>query len=144
METRFDLAIGSEVAMVRTVTQRLEEAMQLHGFSSEETLDTQLAVEEAITNVIVHGYGRPGETILVSSRIRNDRAEVCITDTAPRFDPLSVADPDTGEGIDDREIGGLGVFLIRRVMDEVSYRYEEGKNILVLAKLKRSSSLVHS
>lgn len=138
METRFDLAIESEVAMVRAVTDRLEEAMQLHGFSSEEILDTQLAVEEAITNVIVHGYGRPGESILVSSRIRSDRAEVCITDTAPRFDPLSVADPDIGEGIDDREIGGLGVFLIRRVMDEVSYRYEGGKNVLVLTKVRRS------
>jgi len=138
METRFDLAIGSEVERVRAVTDRLEEAMQLHGFSSEEILDTQLAVEEAITNVIVHGYGRPGESILVSSRIRSDRAEVCITDTAPRFDPLSVADPDIGEGIDDRELGGLGVFLIRRVMDEVSHRYEEGKNVLVLTKVRKS------
>ncbi|HMZ31080.1 MAG TPA: ATP-binding protein, partial [Methanoregulaceae archaeon] len=64
--------------------------------------------------------------------------EVCITDTAPRFDPLSVADPDIGEGIDDRELGGLGVFLIRRVMDEVSHRYEEGKNVLVLTKVKKS------
>lgn len=137
METRFDLAIGSEIAMVPEVSDRLEEALQANGFSSEEILDTQLAVEEAITNVIVHGYGRPGEPILVSCRVSGDRAEVSITDTAPRFDPLSVADPDTGEGIDDREIGGLGVYLIRKVMDEVSYQYEDGKNILVLTKLRR-------
>jgi len=137
METEFELVIGSDIAQIPAISDRLEEAMLANGFSSEEILDTQLAVEEAITNVIVHGYGRQGEPIMISCRISTDRAEVQIADSAPRFDPLSVPEPDVGEGIEQRDVGGLGVYLIRQVMDEVSYRYEDGENILILLKKRR-------
>jgi len=55
-------------------------------------------------------------------------------DAAPRFDPLSVPEPDLDSDLENRRIGGLGIFLIRQLMDEVSYRYKDWKNILVLIK----------
>jgi anti-sigma regulatory factor (Ser/Thr protein kinase) len=64
--------------------------------------------------------------------------EVEIADTSPPFDPLSIPEPELENSIDKRKIGGLGVFLIRQVMDGVSYRYENGKNILVLIKNRTS------
>ncbi len=112
--------------------------MQTSGFGSEIILDTQLAVEEAITNIINHGYKKTGGEIMVSFTISPDRIEVHIMDAAPRFDPLSVAEPDLDGDLENRRIGGLGIFLIRQLMDEVSYRYENGKNNLVLIKNKRA------
>ena len=53
------------------------------------------------------------------------------------FDPLQVAEPDISTGLDDREIGGLGIFLARKVTDAVTYRYEDGQNILTLTKKKQ-------
>jgi len=137
MDQTFELIIGTDIEEIPKVSALLDEGMNTYGFNSEEILDTQLAVEEAITNVINHGYKKPGGEIKVSCRISPDRIEVQITDAAPRFDPLSVPEPELDTTIEDREVGGLGVFLIRKVMDETSYRYENGKNILVL--IKRSS-----
>jgi serine/threonine-protein kinase RsbW len=137
METLFELTIGLNIAEILAVSDRLEEALQANGFSAEEILDTQLAVEEAITNVIVHGYQKPGEAIVVSCQISRNRVEVQVADTAPRFDPLSVPEPELGGNVEDRRIGGLGVYLIRQIMDEVSYHYKNGRNCLVMIKRRK-------
>lgn len=137
MEETMSCAIDAEIPSIPQVSIALDEVMHAGGFSDEDCLDTQLAVEEAMTNVIVHGYaGNPGQ-ILITCRITDNAAELQIRDSAPPFDPLSIAEPDITEEIEERQIGGLGVFLIRRVMDEVSYRYEDGHNILVLVKKKK-------
>ena len=134
MDKTFELVIDANVEKIPEISALLGEEMETFGFGSEIILDTQLAVEEVITNIIKHGYKKPGGEIIVSSRISPERIEVQIMDTAPRFNPLSVPEPELDSTIEDRNIGGLGIFLIRQVMDEVSYRYEDGKNILSLTK----------
>jgi anti-sigma regulatory factor (Ser/Thr protein kinase) len=141
MSGSFVLRIRADLNEIAAVSAALEGAMKDHAFSEEEILDTQLAVEEAITNVIVHGYaGREGEDgIAIACRATKGLVEIQIEDTAVPFDPLSLPEPDLAGSIDDRKIGGLGIFLIRQVMDEIVYRYEDGRNILVLVK-RRSGS----
>jgi len=134
MDKTFELIIDSTIEKIPEVSALLGVEMQTSGFGSEEILDTQLAVEEAVTNVISHGYKEPGNEVIVSCRISPERIEIQIIDTAPPFNPLSVPEPELDSTIEDRHIGGLGVFLIRQVMDEISYRYENGKNILLLIK----------
>ena len=134
MDKIFELKIDSNIENIPEISALLGEEMETSGFGREEILDTQLAVEEAITNVINHGYKKTGGEIVVSSRINPERIEVQIMDNAPRFNPLSVPEPELDSAIEDRNIGGLGIFLIRQIMDEVSYRYENGKNIFVLTK----------
>lgn len=136
MDREFSVAIGADFDAIPGVTASLETAMKAHAFGDEDILDTQLAVEEAITNVIMHGYRyRPGG-IAVTCRASHGLIEVQIEDSAPPFDPLSLPEPDLSAGLDNRRIGGLGILLIRRVMDEIVYRYEDGKNVLVLVKRK--------
>ena len=96
----------------------------------------RLAVEEAITNVIVHGYREQGGEVDVTCRATRGIVEVQIEDAASPFNPLLLPEPDLTTDIEDRHVGGLGIFLIRQVMDEIVYRYENGKNILVLVKRK--------
>jgi serine/threonine-protein kinase RsbW len=138
MDRLFEITIGSDIAEIPEISARLEAGMQRYGFHAEDILDTQLAVEEAVTNVIFHGYRKGGGKISVTCRIGADRVEVQIADSAPRFDPLSIPEPELDASIEERKVGGLGVYLIRRVMDEISYRYENGKNILVLMKKRRA------
>jgi anti-sigma regulatory factor (Ser/Thr protein kinase) len=113
--------------------------MQTHGFSPEEILDTQLAVEEVITNIIAHGYKKSGGEIQLSCRISRSFVEIQMTDTAPPFNPLSIPEPELEGSIDERGIGGLGVYLLRQVMDDISYRYENGNNILTLVKRRTTN-----
>ena len=136
MEWEFSITIPADIAAIPGVSAALETAMNVYAFTDQDILDTQLSVEEAITNTIVHGYhGSPGE-IAVTCTASHGIVEVRIEDSAPPFDPLSLPDPDISANLDDRMIGGLGIHLIRRLMDDILYRYEDGKNILVLVKRK--------
>ncbi len=136
----FAMTIGSDIAEIPAVSERLGESMGAHGFSPEEILDTQLAVEEVITNIIVHGYRGPEGEIHLSGHFTGNRIKIRITDSAPRFDPLSMPEPDLDSPVDERRIGGLGIYLVRQVMDTIVYRYENGKNVLTMEK-RRDSAL---
>ncbi|MDD1702895.1 MAG: ATP-binding protein, partial [Methanoregula sp.] len=118
------------------VSFELEQCMRSFGFSDEQVLDIQLAVEEAITNSIVHGYAGGTGTLGIRCRAGPEEVTVEISDNAPPFDPLDVPDPDISADIREREIGGLGVFLIKKVTDRATYRYENAQNILTLVKKK--------
>ncbi|MDO9033631.1 MAG: ATP-binding protein [Methanoregula sp.] len=136
MENSHSFTIDADILEIPKVSVALDRALRVHGFSEEEILDSQLAVEEAITNVIVHGYEQVKGKIVITCRVTHALAEVQIEDSAPPFNPLSIPDPDISGDLEDRKIGGLGIFLIRQVMDDIVYRYENGKNILVMVKKK--------
>jgi len=135
-EDSFLRTITSDINEIPAISRALETMMQAHGFAEDDILDTQLAVEEAITNIIEHGYGEAGGGINVSCHAENGIVEVQLEDRAVPFDPLSLPEPDLVSEVGDRKIGGLGIFLIRQVMDDIRYRFEEGKNILLLTKRK--------
>lgn len=137
MENSNSFTIDSDILEIPKVSIALDRELRVHGFSEEDILDSQLAVEEAITNVIVHGYEKKAGKIVITCRITHGLAEVQIEDSAPPFNPLSIPNPDISVNIEERKIGGLGIFLIRQVMDDIVYRYEDGKNILVMVKKKK-------
>jgi serine/threonine-protein kinase RsbW len=131
-------SINADILAIPHVSLVLDRVMRAHAFSDEEILDTQLAVEEAIANVIMHGYTGETGKIVITCRTSRGLAEIQIEDTAPPFNPLSLPKPVLTGDLEDRKIGGLGVFLIREVMDDIIYHREAGKNILVLVKKKKA------
>ncbi len=137
MKETASLTINADIDEIPKISETLESLMHAHAFSEEDILDTQLAVEEAVTNSIVHGYEGKTGTITVSFEVTRNRAGIRIEDEAVPFDPFSLPEPDLDGNLEERRIGGLGVFLIRQVMDEVSYRHDNGKNILSLIKRKK-------
>jgi serine/threonine-protein kinase RsbW len=140
MTASADLTIPAHLDEIPGVSFELEQCMRSAGFSDEQILDLQLAVEEAITNIIVHGYaGTPG-TLAISCRPGPDEVIIEISDDAPAFDLLQVPEPDISADLKDRKIGGLGIFLIRKVTDSATYRYEKAKNILTLTKKRYPGS----
>jgi serine/threonine-protein kinase RsbW len=94
-----------------------------------------VVLDEAVSNPINHGYdaGVRGE-IVVRLRRGPDRVEVEIEDDGRRFDPLRVPPPDLTLPLEQRPIGGLGIHLIRSLMDEVAYARHDGRNVLKMAK----------
>ena len=97
--------------------------------------DVQLAVEEHLTNVISYGYidGREHE-IQLGLHLDAHALHVEIVDDAQPFDPLVHPPPDLSIPIDERPIGGLGIHMMRKVLDDMSYRWEHGRNILRMTK----------
>lgn len=130
------VAIGADLAEIPQVSKAMEELMRECSFSDDAILDLQLAVEEAIANIILHGYRRASGKVEIEIHVTDETAEVRIKDYAPPFDPLSVPDPDRVSDLSERHTGGLGIYLMRQVVDEVHYKYEDGKNVLTLIKRK--------
>lgn len=132
----FSCTIPADIHEIPAISERLESAMRAEGFSDDDILDTQLAVEETVTNVIVHGYKDVGGEVVITWQTGEDGIAIQLVDHAPPFDPLTLPEPDLESDIEDRKIGGLGIFLTRQIMDEVNYRFVDGKNILCMVKKK--------
>ena len=93
-----------------------------------------LCVEEIFVNIA--GYAYPDRTGAVEIRITEENGVVTLvfTDSGTPYDPLQKTDPDVTLSAEEREVGGLGIFLVKKNMDTVSYRYEDEKNVLTLTK----------
>ena len=105
------------------------------GLGLEAVDGVVLAVDEAVTNIIVHGYAGGGGTIDIIVERRGQSVAVCMRDNAPPFDPTRAPSPDLTIPLEDRPPGGLGIYLMRRSVDEVSHRVTpQGGNELVLIK----------
>ncbi len=104
------------------------------GFSSRETNNTKLAVDEACTNIIKHAYSEVVGEIHIKAEISSGNISIRLFDTGERFDFAGVKDPDLDQYVETGRKGGLGVFLINRLMDEVQYRAAESGNELFMSK----------
>jgi anti-sigma regulatory factor (Ser/Thr protein kinase) len=104
------------------------------GPAQEDLMSFHLALEEAVTNVIHHGYldGKPHEFKVDLSAAPGGRVTAVVTDDAPAFDPVARPPVDTSLPLEERAIGGLGVHLIINLMDSVRYERRDGRNILTL------------
>ena len=106
------------------------------GLGPKETFDVQMAVDEACTNIIEHGYqGDQSGTIEINCQQSGDQFTVTIRDFGLSFDPREVPEPDIGAPLEERPIGGLGVFFMRQLMDSVEFRFDEEQgNVLIMTK----------
>jgi len=102
------------------------------GLHPRRLMQLELAVEEAVVNICLYAYEVPPGELLVRIEPGESRFVVELIDEGVPFDPLAVEDPEVHAGAADRAIGGLGIFLVRRVMDEVAYLRDGSRNILKL------------
>ena len=105
------------------------------GFDKKDTYQIRLAAEEVLVNIITHGYPEtPGAIELTLQPRPKESLEMVFADWGIPFDPLSMPEPNVCACLEERKIGGLGVFLLRKIMDEVRYKREDGRNILTVIK----------
>ncbi len=105
------------------------------GFGSKEIDQIQIACEEPLVNIISYAYpDKDGAIKIVCNTGEGIGLVVEITDCGTPFDPLSVSEPDTGASAEERGVGGLGIYMMRNIMDEVSYKREGNRNVLTLTK----------
>ena len=111
-----------------------EEARRV-GFAEREAERWVLAVEEVTINIVHYAYGdSKAGTITVEGLPSASSLTVRISDTGRPFNPLAAPDPKLDAPLAEREIGGLGIYLARKVMDRIDYEREDGKNVLTLTK----------
>ncbi len=135
-----ELSIRNDLAYLAVVRDAVGAAVIASGFPITTINRLQIAVDEAVTNIIEHGYrGRPSGSASIKLRLEvgPERFLIEIADEGAVFDPRGSADVDIAAHAATGNSGGLGVFLMRRIMDVVDYHAEAGrKNCLVLIKYR--------
>ncbi len=134
-EERLELRIASDLAELSRVANSVDEFCANLAIPASCTFKLNIALEELLTNTISYGYddGRIHQIALSIAR-QGDILVTEISDDARPYDPLQAPPPDLDSAIEDRAIGGLGVHLVKTLMDEVTYAYEGGRNRVTLRK----------
>jgi anti-sigma regulatory factor (Ser/Thr protein kinase) len=133
METVLTLVLPAELQQLPVFIGAVTEAAEASGVAQKTLFEIELALEEALVNIMNHAYEGTKGDIRVVCMAESGRAFVVeITDSGKDFDMTSLPAPDVTAGIDERTIGGLGIYFIKKLADRVSYRREDGKNILAI------------
>jgi serine/threonine-protein kinase RsbW len=129
------LAVADKLSELPRVAGLVEAFCADAGIPPALSYHINLALEELLTNTISYGFDEgAGHAIEVRIRIEGDEVVIELADNARPFDPTKAAAPDLDASIEDRLVGGLGVYLVKTVMDEVQYRRDGGRNRVTLKK----------
>lgn len=132
------MTIKNDLAEIEVVSQRIDDFVARHQLPAKLAFDLNLAVDELLTNVISYGYEDGLEhTIRVRGVFADRVMTIEIEDDGRPFNPLEMPEPDLTAALMDRKVGGLGVHLVRQLMDQVEYQWQEGKNLLMIKKVVR-------
>ena len=135
MKTSASLRIAAELKNLSEIRRFIKETASALGVDPATIHNVPLAVDEAVTNIIVHGYQCQGGAIEIEVEREGDALVIRIRDDAPPFDPAVIPPPDLTLPLAQRTPGGLGIYLIRQVMDEMTHRATpQGGNELILVK----------
>lgn len=131
----FAVTIGVDLAEIARVNAAFAEFAKAHDLPAKIRRSMSFVFDELLNNAISYGFeGRDGGEITVAVELTGDRLSVTITDDGKPFDPWRAERPDTRRTTQERKIGGLGIYLVREAMDEVSYHRRADRNVVTLAK----------
>lgn len=135
MENRLSLVLRDDLGELERMAGAVSAWCKGNGVSATVEFHLNLALDEIVSNVMRHGWKDHGQHQLqVRMSLVADEVQVEVEDDAMAFNPLEVPAPDLNRSLDERPIGGLGIYLVRKVMDGIEYRRLDGRNLLVMKK----------
>ena len=130
-----EISVTNDLRGISSAAARIDAFCAAHGLASGISFDVTLAVDELVTNTIGYGYDDDGEhRIDLALRIDSGKLTLEVADEGRAFDPLQTPEPDMSAPMEERARGGLGIYLVRKTMDAVAYRREDGRNVVTLTK----------
>jgi serine/threonine-protein kinase RsbW len=121
VEKVFDLSVKASLENLQVIRQYIDQVGALLGVNERALGDLRLAVDEAVTNVIVHGYGDLDGKVELHMEGDGDTVIIRIRDQAKTFDSSHVNEPQLDTALKDRPFGGMGIFLIKKMTDEAEF-----------------------
>ncbi len=129
------LILHNDIRQIPQLAGFIETIAQDAHIDKSLAMSLNLALEEAVTNVIMYAYPQGSDGLVdIEAVIRKDSIDFMVIDSGKPFDPTAVPDANVDSALEDRPIGGLGIFLVRNIMDSVKYERKEGKNLLSMTK----------
>ena len=135
-ENVLEIALDNELAQIADVAAKIDAFCEAHELAPDVAYAVNLSIDEILTNAISYGYDDDDpHRIEITVRRGADLIVVVVRDDSAAFDPSAGGpEADLEAGLEDREIGGLGIFLVHQMMDEVEYERVDGRNVVTLTK----------
>ena len=131
-----ELTVAATIENIETVTDFVDAQLEELDCPMKAEMQINVAIDELFSNIAHYAYHpETGEATVAVEVIKNPLAvEITFIDNGKPYDPLQNADPDVTLSAEERAIGGLGIFIVKKSMDDIAYEYKDGKNILKIKK----------
>lgn len=130
------IQVISNIDSIRTVTDFVNKHLALANCPTKARKEIDIVIDEILSNIVYYAYEKKEGPVKVSVELSQDQKDfkLIFEDQGIPYNPLEREDPNISLDLEDREVGGLGVFLIKKMMDDVSYSYQENTNRLTVTK----------
>ena len=140
MKEELEIKLNNKVSELERFNRALTEFSRRHGLSPRVVHDLNLALEEILTNIISYGYTDNLEhEIKVRLSVQPGEIKAEVEEDGQPFNPLEAPKPDTAKPLEERTIGGLGIHLVRKLMDSLEYKRQGERNLLTMKKKTEES-----
>ncbi len=131
-----ELTVDAAIENIPAVTAFVEEQLEQYNCPMKAQMQIDIAIDELFSNIAQYAYTPKTGKATVRVEVTENPMAVVITfiDNGVPYDPLAKADPNVSLPADERQIGGLGIFMVKKSMDDISYEYKDGQNILTIKK----------
>lgn len=130
-----ELTLQATIGNMQSVIDWLDQQLEEMECPIKAKLQLDVAVDELFSNIANYAYAdATGQATICLEKLDRPAIRVTFVDRGIPYDPLKKEDPNTKLSAEDREIGGLGIYMVKKSMDEVTYRYQNGQNILTIVK----------
>ncbi|MBR3629133.1 MAG: ATP-binding protein [Oscillospiraceae bacterium] len=132
----YELNLDATIENLDPVIAFLDDIMEQHDVPMKAKIQLDVAAEEIYVNIAHYAYPKGPGTARIEVELPEDNSQILIRfiDKGQPYNPLEKADPDITLSAEERPIGGLGIYMVKKSMDDVSYAYEDGCNILTIVK----------
>jgi anti-sigma regulatory factor (Ser/Thr protein kinase) len=132
---KITITLKNDLAELRNLCRYCEKIGKSIGLSEKLIFQTNLALDELFTNIVTYGFKDQKEhQVILTIILDRDALEFHIEDDGIPFDPVNIPGPEQNCSLNDTRVGGLGIHLIKSLMDEITYHRINGKNVLELKK----------
>ena len=130
-----EISLANDLGEIAGAAGRIDDFCESNELSPDVAYAVNLSIDEILTNTISYGYDDDeAHRIEMTVRLEADTLVVVIVDDSRAFDPTATPDPDIEASLEERDVGGLGLFLVHQMMDDVEYERVDGKNVVTLTK----------
>ena len=131
-----ECTVNAVIDSIETVTAFVDEILEENDCPIKVQMQIDIVIDELFSNIANYAYGEASGTATVCAGYDGEKGEFVLIfiDSGVPYDPIKAEEPDITLSAEDRKIGGLGIFLVKKTMDDIRYRYEDGKNILTVTK----------
>lgn len=131
-----EITVDALIDNIPQVTAFVETELQKNNCPGKTMMQIDVAIDELFSNIAYYAYGEEQGQVTVQLQVTQDPPQINLSfiDSGMAYNPLENQDPDVTLSLEERQIGGLGIFMVKKSMDEVSYKRQAGNNILTITK----------